>query len=125
MAKRRELQEEWRQLWPHYDGDWEELNAMVSLDERKPMSRTVRELQEKWEKLILADRTYEKKCDQMRASSWYSILKLIGKNEDKWHAQKYHAVQVAEQMVKSPAGKKILQDTASLVKSLDAHRSPD
>ena len=59
----------------------------------------------------------------MRASSWYSILKLIGKNEDKWHAQKYHAEKVADQIVKTQAGKRILQDTASLVKSLDAHRS--
>ena len=123
MAKRRELQEEWRQLLPRYDEGFEELCAMVSLDERKPWPRTEKELQEKWEKLILADRTYEKKGPQMRQSSWYSILKLISKNEDKWHAQKYHAQKVADQLVKTRAGKKILEDTASLVKSLDAHRS--
>ena len=60
MAKRRELQEEWRQLLPRFDEGFEELNSMVALDERKPLSRTEKELQEKWEKLILADRTYEK-----------------------------------------------------------------
>jgi hypothetical protein len=35
MAKRRELQAEWRQLLPRYGPDFEELCAMVSLDERK------------------------------------------------------------------------------------------
>jgi len=123
MAKRRELQAEWRQLFPRYGQEFEELCAMISLDERQPCPRTESELQAKWEKVILEDRTYEKKGPQMRQSSWYSILKLINANDKHWYAQKYHAQKVAQQTVKSPKGKKILSDTASIIKSLDTHQS--
>ena len=123
MAKRRELQAEWRQLLPHYGPDFEQLCAMISLDQREPCPRTEAEVQAKWDKLILEDTTYEHKGPEMRQSAWYNIVKLISINETRWHAQKYHAEKVAEQLVKSPAGKKILQDTAPIIKSMDAHRS--
>ena len=74
MAKRMELQAEWRQRFPHYGPDFEELCAMVSLDERRPCPQTECEVQAKWEKVILEYRTYAKKGLQMRQSSWYSIL---------------------------------------------------
>ena len=47
----------------------------------------------------------------------------IRKNEGKWHCKKYHAQKVAEQLVKSPEGKKIVAETASVIKQIDAHRS--
>ena len=71
----------------------------------------------------MEDEDYEKKGEFMRQSSWYSILKLIRKNEGKWHCKKYHAQKVAEQLVKSPEGKKIVAETASVIKQIDAHRS--
>ena len=123
MSLLRELQTEWRKLLPRYDDDFEELCAMISLDERKPCPRTEKEVQDQLDKHVLSDESYEKKGPQMRQSSWYNILKLVSLNEGKWHAQKYHAQKVSDQLVKSPGGRKILKDTASLSKKLDAHRS--
>ncbi len=123
MAKRRELQAEWKRLLPHYGSDWEELCAMISLDQRIPCPRAEEEMQAKWQDLLLHDETYEKKGTFMRQSSWYNILKLIHANDTHWHAQKYHSQKVAEQLVKTPGGKKIIESTVSLVKSPDAHRA--
>ena len=95
----------------------------MGLDAKTPPPRTERELQTWYQKEILEDEDYEKKGEFMRQSSWYSILKLVRKNEGKWHCKKYHAQKVAEQLVKSPEGKKIVAETASVIKQIDAHRS--
>ena len=85
--------------------------------------RTESELQRWYQKEILEDADYEKKGEFMRQSSWYSILKVVRKNEGKWHCRKYHAQKVADQLVKSPEGKRIVADTASPIKQLDNRRS--
>ena len=123
MAKRRELQAEWRQIMPRYGAEFDELCAMISLDEGVPCPRTEREVQEKYERLILQDKSYEKKGEFIRQSSWYSILKHIHANDKHWHAQKFHAQKVSEQLVKTPGGKKLVESTASVVKTINAHRA--
>ena len=99
------------------------LSINMGLDAKRQPPRTQSELQTWYQKEVLEDEDYEKKGEFMRQSSWYSILKLICKNEGKWHCKKYHAQKVAKQLVKSPEGKKIVAETASVIKQIDAHRS--
>ena len=106
MAKKRELQSEWRRMLPTPGQEFASLAINMGLDAKKPPPRTESELQTWWQKEILEDEDYEKKGEFMRQSSWYSSLKLIHKNKGKWHCKKYHAQKVADQLVKSPEGNK-------------------
>ena len=76
MAKKRELQLEWRRVLPTPGSEFAFLAINMGLDAKREPPRTQSELQTWYQKEILEDEDYEKKGEFMRQSSWYSILKF-------------------------------------------------
>ena len=53
------------------------------------------ELQRLYQELIIENETYDKKSEFMKQSSWYSILKLIHRQDKVWHVRRWQAERVA------------------------------
>ena len=71
--------------------------------------RSGAELQRLYQDLIVENDTYHKKSEFMKQSSWYSIVKLIHKQDHVWHARRWQAERVA-QLLTGNKGKQIAKD---------------
>ena len=58
--------------------------------------RSGAELQRLYQDLIVENDTYDKKGEFMKQSSWYSIVKLIHRQDRVWHARRWQAERVAQ-----------------------------
>ena len=71
--------------------------------------RSGAELQRLYLDLIVENDTCDKKGEFMTQSSWYSIVKLIHKQNTVWHARRWQAERVA-QLLTGNKGKQIVTD---------------
>ena len=71
--------------------------------------RSGAELQRWYQDLIVENDTYVKKGEFMKQSSWYSIVKLIARQDGVWHARRWQAERVA-QLLTGNKGKQIVTD---------------
>jgi len=68
--------------------------------------------------LIIENNSYDKKGEFLKQSSWYSIVKIIHKQDHAWHARRWQAERVS-QMLTGKMGKDILTDLAPAVATTD------
>ena len=84
--------------------------------------RSGAELQRLYLDLIVENDTYDKKGEFMKQSSWYSIVKLIYRQDRVWHARRWQAERVA-QLLTGNKGKQIVTDLVTAVQNPGVPRS--
>ena len=84
--------------------------------------RSGAELQRLYQDLIIENDTYNKKSEFMKQSSWYSVVKLIHRQDRVWHARRWQAERVA-QLLTGNKGKQIVTDLVTAMKKPGVPRS--
>ena len=106
MAKRTEVKLEWEQLFPKAGADFELLAAAMSIDAKVPKPANRAAMQALYDKTILDNRSYVRKDEFVRSSSWCSNVKFAHRVDPMWSARRYHATMVAKHLFSQGAASK-------------------
>ena len=92
-------------MFPHPGPHFQSLYHNMALDARVSPSTSGAVACALYIKHVLDNESYEKKGQFLKQCSWYSIIKLLNTVDPVWHARKYMAEEVADQLLRSQSKK--------------------